>query len=205
MGAWHILVATLAGLAAIGVAIPLALLSVWWDRRRRTMSAPTGVGAPSWARFAGQVNDHALSGWITGKAPGGRRPDQVKLRASDQDREQIAASLRNAATDGYLTLDELGDRLSATYAARYRDELSGLLADIPAPHLPASPAPAARVALLGHGARHAARVTFLATGLFVVFLASAHVWISWSPWVLFALVMLAMRRGTLWRRRGIHL
>jgi hypothetical protein len=55
------------------------------------------------------------------------------LRASDADRERVAAVLRDAAGDGQLDLDELDERLHAAYAARTHDELAPLTADLQAP------------------------------------------------------------------------
>jgi hypothetical protein len=59
------------------------------------------------------------------------------LRASDQDREQVAQRLRTAALEGRLTSDELDERLGATFAARTYGELDELVGDLPAPSLPA--------------------------------------------------------------------
>jgi hypothetical protein len=53
------------------------------------------------------------------------------LRASDDDREQTAERLRLAAAEGRLSVDELGQRLDAVYAARTVAELAGLLTDLP--------------------------------------------------------------------------
>jgi DUF1707 SHOCT-like domain len=55
-----------------------------------------------------------------------------ELRVSDADREQVAESLRHAAGEGRLTVDELGERLDAAYAARTRADLERLTADLPA-------------------------------------------------------------------------
>jgi hypothetical protein len=64
-----------------------------------------------------------------------------ELRVADADREQVAEALRRAAGEGRLTVDELGERLDAAFAARTRSELDRLVADLPAdPH----PGPAAR-------------------------------------------------------------
>lgn len=52
------------------------------------------------------------------------------LRASDADRERAAELLRTAAGDGRLTMEELTERLSTAYAARTREELETLVADI---------------------------------------------------------------------------
>lgn len=53
------------------------------------------------------------------------------VRASNDDRERVASMLRQAAADGYLTLDEADERLAASYAARYQHELEPLTADLP--------------------------------------------------------------------------
>jgi hypothetical protein len=65
------------------------------------------------------------------------------LRASDADRERTAAALRRHHLDGRLDTDELQDRLGRCYAARTRDELGALLADLPSDE-PAPGRPAAR-------------------------------------------------------------
>ena len=54
-----------------------------------------------------------------------------RVRASDTEREQYAKMLRAAMTEGRLTLEEGEERLSQVYAARYRDELPPLTADLP--------------------------------------------------------------------------
>jgi hypothetical protein len=64
------------------------------------------------------------------RAPPGRPPGQPALRASDADRERTAERLRLAASEGRLTFEELDERLDAAYAARTRDALRELLADV---------------------------------------------------------------------------
>jgi DUF1707 SHOCT-like domain/Cell wall-active antibiotics response LiaF, C-terminal len=57
-----------------------------------------------------------------------------ELRASDTDRERAVETLRHAASDGQLTVEELEERVSTAYAARTRRELDALVADVtPAP------------------------------------------------------------------------
>ena len=56
-------------------------------------------------------------------------PDQ--LRISDADRHRVAEHLREAAGDGRIDLDELDERLSATYAARTRADLVPITRDLP--------------------------------------------------------------------------
>jgi hypothetical protein len=56
-----------------------------------------------------------------------------ELRASDEDRERTAETLRRAAGEGRLTMDELEERLHTTYAARTHRELEGLTRDVVSP------------------------------------------------------------------------
>ncbi len=63
---------------------------------------------------------------------------QPELRASDADREQVAAQLRDAAADGRLTLEELAERIDSAYTARTSTELTRLTRDLPAPTQTAS-------------------------------------------------------------------
>ncbi|HEY6744256.1 MAG TPA: DUF1707 domain-containing protein [Mycobacteriales bacterium] len=53
------------------------------------------------------------------------------VRASDADRERVAAILRGAAGQGLLTLAEVDERLAAVYAATYVTDLGPLTADLP--------------------------------------------------------------------------
>jgi hypothetical protein len=55
------------------------------------------------------------------------------IRASDNDRERVVAALREAFTEGRLTLDEFEERTSVAYAARTWGELRALTDDLPAP------------------------------------------------------------------------
>jgi hypothetical protein len=55
------------------------------------------------------------------------------IRASDNDRETFVTALREAYTEGRLTLDEFEERTSAAYAARTWGELRDLTSDLPAP------------------------------------------------------------------------
>jgi len=64
---------------------------------------------------------------------------RTDIRASDAERESTAERIREAATEGRLTMAELEDRLSSAYAARMRQELDPLVADLPAPASPAQP------------------------------------------------------------------
>jgi hypothetical protein len=57
-------------------------------------------------------------------------PPLPERRASDSDRERAVDTLRHAAADGQLTVDELEERVTAAYAARTRRDLERLLADL---------------------------------------------------------------------------
>lgn len=59
------------------------------------------------------------------------RPDRVPLRASDAERERIAAVLHGSATEGRITLEELSERLRLAYAARTQPELEAIVEDLP--------------------------------------------------------------------------
>ncbi|MEU4520088.1 DUF1707 domain-containing protein [Amycolatopsis sp. NPDC024027] len=61
-------------------------------------------------------------------------------RASHADREAVVAQLHEAVEAGVLDLPEFDERVRAVYAARLRDELTRLVADLPEP-APASPSP----------------------------------------------------------------
>jgi uncharacterized RDD family membrane protein YckC len=55
------------------------------------------------------------------------------LRASDADREQVVGRLHEAATEGRLDPDELGERLREAFTARTYADLDAVTADLPAP------------------------------------------------------------------------
>jgi hypothetical protein len=62
------------------------------------------------------------------------------LRASDADRENAVDRLRTAAMEGRLDSDELEERISAAYDARWCSELTHLTVDVtPPPPLPERP------------------------------------------------------------------
>jgi Domain of unknown function (DUF1707)/Cell wall-active antibiotics response 4TMS YvqF len=71
--------------------------------------------------------------------------DLPELRASDADREHAAETLRRAAGEGRLTMDELDERLNTAYASRTRAELERLVADVVVPGEERDPAAGARV------------------------------------------------------------
>lgn len=123
------------------------------------------------------------------------------VRASDAEREQTAELLHLGAADGRLTLAELDERLAATYAARLRDELAPLVADLPAPPRPEPPTPAPRpldrwdrVAL----GTHAVLVALLVVAVLTRWVAGGMVFF-WPAfpifWAVLSLVVHARLRG----------
>ncbi|MGH3049913.1 MAG: DUF1707 SHOCT-like domain-containing protein [Gaiellaceae bacterium] len=56
----------------------------------------------------------------------------IEKRASDAEREQAVARLREASTEGRLTLEELADRTALAYRAQSHGELDRVVADLPA-------------------------------------------------------------------------
>ncbi|WP_235967402.1 DUF1707 SHOCT-like domain-containing protein [Herbidospora solisilvae] len=66
------------------------------------------------------------------------------MRASDADREKVAAALREHMVEGRLNAEEFGERLEAAYAAKTFGELRVLTRDLPdidLKKLPARPEP----------------------------------------------------------------
>ena len=125
----------------------------------------------------------------------------TRLRTSDKEREEIAEILRAAMTEGRLTLEEGEERLAAAYAAKFRDELGPLTADLPDGGRRAlAETPQARLTTRRHLRRHASFVAMTAlflTGLWV--LSGAHFF-----WPAFPLVFLVMGlvRHARWRHYG---
>src|SRR5215210_6435173 len=60
--------------------------------------------------------------------------DPARLRISDSERHQVAEILREAAGEGRLDMDELDQRLEATYAARTYADLVPITLDLPTHH-----------------------------------------------------------------------
>jgi Domain of unknown function (DUF1707) len=58
--------------------------------------------------------------------------DRQRMRASDQDRQQVVDLLRVALENGRLTMDEYLDRMGLAYQAMTYGDLARLYADLPA-------------------------------------------------------------------------
>jgi hypothetical protein len=77
-----------------------------------------------------------------------QQADQA-IRASDGERDQVVALLQRDFADGRLTQAELEERVGAALAARTRDQLRALTADLPGADVrPARPAMALDPCLL---------------------------------------------------------
>ena len=86
-----------------------------------------------------------------GGQPGGA-DDPRQLRISDAERHQVAEILREAAGEGRLDLDELDQRLEATYSARTYADLVPITLDLPShPHPVPVTRPAASSSLVVPG------------------------------------------------------
>ena len=59
----------------------------------------------------------------------------ARIRASDADRDQVAAALREHLAAGRLTTEEFDDRLGRAFAAKTLGDLDDLMADLPATNL----------------------------------------------------------------------
>jgi Domain of unknown function (DUF1707) len=68
--------------------------------------------------------------------------DPSRLRISDSDRHRVAEVLREAAGEGRLDLEELDQRLEATYAARTYADLVPITLDLPVQPVAGLPLPA---------------------------------------------------------------
>jgi hypothetical protein len=137
--------------------------------------------------------------------------EPTRTRASDPEREEFAKIVREATAEGRLSLAEGDERLAQIYAAKFRDELRPLVADLPAGQ--ASPSSPVRPGSEGWPVRaqdwrpprglllrHAAVVTLISgvlVGLWV--LSGTHFF--WPAIPLFFLA-LGLARHARWAGRG---
>jgi hypothetical protein len=99
--------------------------------------------------------------------------DASQLRASDEDRERYAQSLREHFAAGRIGEDELAERLDAVYAARTVAELDAVVHDLPA--LPATAA-ASRAELAARRAELRRHLLQQAGGSLTPFVICTVVW-----------------------------
>lgn len=67
------------------------------------------------------------------------RPAPTEIRASDAERDRVAALIQRASAEGRLTIAESDERLRQLYATTYRHELEPLTVDLPHDRSPADP------------------------------------------------------------------
>jgi Domain of unknown function (DUF1707) len=157
--------------------------------------ADAGRTAGADAEYMTPIEEDTVQPNENWSAAGGR------IRTSDQERERIAEILRAAMTEGRLTLEEGEERLAAVYAAKYRDDLKPLTADLPDQGRRAlADTPEARQAARHHLRRHAGFVAFIALVL-TGFWALSHAVFFWPAIPLFFLVM-GLARHARMRRYG---
>ncbi len=129
------------------------------------------------------------------------RPSGVRI--GDRERERVARILRAAVGEGVLTLEEGDERQAAAYAARYREELTPLTADLADGGLPLiADELRAEAWTAGRGRlfRHAGFVAAASAALVTVWVVSG------APlfWLVLILAILTLRLfgHARWLRRG---
>jgi DUF1707 SHOCT-like domain len=130
--------------------------------------------------------------------------DASQLRASDEDRERYAQSLREHFAAGRIAEDELAERLDALYAARTIAELDAVVEDLPA--LPVSAA-AGRAELAERRAELRRHLLQQAGGSLTPFVICTVVWAAsgasgpfWPAFLLIFPALFLFRNG--WRLYG---
>jgi uncharacterized membrane protein YgcG len=115
--------------------------------------------------------------------------DPRRVRASDPEREEVVAMLRAAVSEGRLSLEEGDERMAQAYAAKYRDQLAPLTADLPGGGREALwRTPEALSAMRRRLRLHGATVAAVAAGLVGLWILSgAHFF-----WPLIPLIFLAI-------------
>lgn len=115
------------------------------------------------------------------------------VRASDEDRERVAAELSRQAAAGRLTAEELDERLDAAYRARTEAELAALTDDLPAP---VAEGPSSDVALRRARFQHRAAGALLTIAVCVgVWLATGANGSFWPIWVILGVGVGVVREG----------
>jgi uncharacterized membrane protein YccC len=127
-----------------------------------------------------------------------------EIRASDQEREQVASEIREHFAHGRLDTDELDERLARAYAARTRAELDALRHDLP----PLPPSPTLRRAEVAERRAELTRQLIQQTGRALVpFFICTAIWFAsgsngsfWPIWVVLVALIPLVRNG--WRLYG---
>jgi Domain of unknown function (DUF1707) len=131
-------------------------------------------------------------------------------RASDADRERIAAALGAHYAVGRLTHEEFTERLDRAYAAKTLGELDDLMTDLPRTDLNHSPLPERRVpgTVQARGGGHPATVRQFWPGFaivaLVIWLLSGATGGPWLWWILIPLAFVILRRWLMGEERRIR-
>lgn len=127
--------------------------------------------------------------------------DPGQIRVSDAEREQLVEELHEHTVAGRLTAEELEERLGAVYAARTRDHLDALRADLPISTV------AVRQALVERKSRLRRRLVQEAGGSATASLVCVGVWLAsgaqgdfWPIWVILFTGLPSLRDS--WRLLG---
>ncbi len=130
--------------------------------------------------------------------------DAPQLRASDEDRERYAQSLREHFAAGRIAEEELAERLDAVYAARTIAELDAVVHDLPA--LPVTAA-ASRAELAARRSELRRHLLQQAGGSLTPFVICTVVWAAsgasgafWPAFLLIFPALFLFRNG--WRLYG---
>jgi hypothetical protein len=115
-----------------------------------------------------------------------------EMRASDADRDRVAAALREHCAQGRIDVEELNDRLEGVYSARTLGDLQKVTDDLPEEDMYELPVPSWRQSTparrTGGGLSHAALRTGWATYAtvnllcIVIWLLTAVPSGAWYPW-----------------------
>lgn len=138
-------------------------------------------------------------------------------RASDADREGIAAALGGHYAAGRLTLEEFQERLDQAYAAKTLGELDNLMTDLPRTDLshlagqragnPPLPERRAPGMVQAHADSHPAVWQFwlgVTVATFVIWLISGASSGPWFLWVAVPLAFIMLRRWSIGVERRIR-
>jgi hypothetical protein len=122
------------------------------------------------------------------------------IRASDLERERAVETLRRHGADGRLDAAELEERLGLALAAKTRDELARLTADLPAEQRAPRPVAAQRrrhAGVCGHGGHDPWRLAVWAVVIVAIW-ALTGAGYFWPVWPLLGFAI----AGWSHRRRG---
>lgn len=125
--------------------------------------------------------------------------DRRRLRASDQERDEVADQLRRHGTAGRLTVVEMSERIGKALEAKTLGELDDLLADLP--EEPAAGLEVARRAPSLAAVVLSSRGFLVRVGQLALFnVVCIFIWLTshsgsfWPGWVLLASGLLLTRR-----------